>query len=68
MREIRRGFSVTVVRVAAMCLLERLAHLNPGAKASAERRHLILCLEERRKREMEAYYQAHQGQGVSRFG
>ena len=33
MGEIRRGFSVTVVRGAAMCLLERLAHLAPGARA-----------------------------------
>ena len=68
MGEIRRGFSVTVVRGAAMCLLERLAHLGPGAKAAAERRQLTLRLEERRRREREAYYMAHQGQGVSRVG
>ena len=66
MGEIRRGFSVKVVRGAAMCLLERLAYLGPGAKAAAERRQHTLCLEERRRHEREAYYQAHQGQGMSR--
>ena len=61
MGEIRRGFSVTVVRGAAMCLLERLAHLAPGARAAAERRQLTLRLEERRRHESEAYYMAHMG-------
>ena len=68
MGEIRRGFSVTVVRGAAMCLLERLAHLGPGARAAAERRQLTLRLEEKRGREREAYFMAHLGQGVSRVG
>ena len=66
--EIRRGFSVTVVRAAAMCLLERLAHLGPGARAAADRRQLTLRLEERRRREREAYTMAHQGQGATRVG
>ena len=42
--EIRRGFSVTVVRAAAMCLFERLAHLGPGARAAAERNRPSKCL------------------------
>ena len=52
MGEIRRGFSVTVVRGATMCLLERLT----------------LCLQERRRRDRKAYYKTHQGQGVFRVG
>ena len=59
--KIRRGFSVTVVSAVAMCLLERLAHLGPRAKAAAERRQLTLRLEERRRREREAYIMAHRG-------
>ena len=66
--EIRQGFSVTVVRAAAMCLFERLAHLGPGAQAAAERRQLTLGLEHRRRREREAYFMAHQGNGFSRVG
>ena len=38
MGEVRRAFSVTVVRAQALCLLERLAHLGPGARAAAQRR------------------------------
>jgi hypothetical protein len=68
MGEVRRSFSVTVVRAAAMCLFERLAHLGPGARAAAERRQLTLRLEERRRREREAFFMAHQGSGVSRVG
>ena len=68
MGEVRRSFSVTVVRGAAMCLLERLAHLGPGARAAADRRQLTLRLEDRRRREREAYFMAYQGQGVSRVG
>ena len=55
MGEIRRGFSVTVVRGAAMCLLDRLAPFAPGARAAAERRQLTLRLEERRRHESEAH-------------
>ena len=66
--EIRRGFSVTVVRAAAICLFERLAQLGPGARAAAERRQLTMRLEERRRREREAYHMAHQGNGASRVG
>ena len=32
MGEVRRSMSVTVVRAQAVCLLERLAHLLPGAR------------------------------------
>ena len=36
MGEIRRGFSVAVVRSQGLCLLERLSQLGPGARAAAE--------------------------------
>ena len=61
MGEIRRSFSVTVVRGAAMCLLERLAHLGPRARAAADRKQLTMRLEERRKREREVYFMDYQG-------
>jgi hypothetical protein len=51
-----------------MCLFERLAHLVPGARAAAERRHLTVRLEERRRREREAYFLAHMGNSASRVG
>ena len=66
--EIRQGFSATVVRAAAMCFFERLGHLGPGACAAAERRQLTVRLEERRRREREAYFLAHMGNSASRVG
>ena len=48
--EIRRGFSVTEARAAAMCLFERPAHLGPRAKDAALRRQLTFRLEERRRK------------------
>ena len=38
MGEVRRAMSVEVVRSNALCLLERLAFLSPGARAAGERR------------------------------
>ena len=35
--EIRRAMSVTVVRANALCLMERLCQLGPGARAAAQR-------------------------------
>ena len=61
MGEVRRAASVVVVRANALCLLERLAHLGPGARAAAHRRQATLRLEERRRREQQAYTMAHQG-------
>ena len=48
MGEIRRAFSVAVVRSQALCLLERLSQLGPGARAAAQRRQQTLGLEERK--------------------
>ena len=66
MGELRRGFSVAVVRGHALCLLERLAHLGPGARAAAHRRKATLRMEEARRRERQAFFLANQGRGLSR--
>ena len=66
--EIRRSASVCVVRAQAVCLLERLAFLGPGARAAAERRQENLRLVERRRREAQAYMLAFQARGLGREG
>jgi hypothetical protein len=68
MGDVRRAVSVVVVRAQAMCLLERLAHLGPGAGAAAKRREATLRQEERRRREREAFTLAQQARGASRLG
>ena len=68
MGEVRRAFSVTVVRAQALCLLERLAHLGPGARAAAQRREVTMGLKERRRMERQAIALANQGRGLSRVG
>ena len=68
MGEMRRSTSVHVVRSQAMCLLERLSHLAPGARAAAERRGATLRLEERRRRETQAYNLAHYRRGINHVG
>ena len=66
--EVRRAFSVAVVRSQALCLLDRLAHLGPGARAAAGRRKSTMAQEERRRRERQAFFLANQGRGLSRVG
>jgi hypothetical protein len=68
MGDIRRAMSVVVVRAQAMCLLERLAHLGPGARAAAKRREGTLRQEEFRRRERQAFALAQQARGVGRLG
>jgi hypothetical protein len=68
MGEVRRAMSVVVVRAQAVCLLERLAHLGPGAGAAAKRRAVTLRLEEGRRRERQAFDLAQQARGASRVG
>ena len=63
MGEVRRATSVV-----RLCLLERLAHLGPGARAAEERRRVVRQLEERRTREAQAYRQAHMNRGLCREG
>ena len=68
MGEIRRAVSVEVVRGQALCLLDRLAHLGPGARAADKRRQVTLRQEEARRRERQAFCLANQGRGLSRVG
>ena len=68
MGEIRRALSVTIVRANAMCLLERLSQLGPGAGAAAKRRQVALRLEERRRQDRQAHDLAWQARGASRVG
>ena len=46
---------------------ERLAFLGPGARAAGQRRNLTL-LEERRRREAQAYHLARAAHGLRRVG
>ena len=66
--EIRRALSVQIVKGQALCLLERLAHLGPGARAAGERRRVVQGLEERRRQQAQAYSLAHRQRGLSRVG
>ena len=68
MGDIRRAFSVTIARANAMCLLERLSQLGPGAGAAAKRRQVALRLEERRRQDRQAFDLAWQARGASRVG
>ena len=68
MGELRRSMSVTVVRAQALCLLDRLAQLGPGARAAAHRRQATLRMEEGRRRERQAFHLANLGRGLSRVG
>ena len=51
MEKVRRKMSVQVVRSQALCLLERLGQLGPGAKAAGERRKVVQMIEEVRRRQ-----------------
>ena len=49
------AMSVQMVRSQALCLLERLSHLGPGARAAGERRRVVQRIEETRNRQAQAY-------------
>ena len=66
--EIRRAMSVVVVRSQALCLLERLSQLQPGARAASDRRRVTLRLEEARRRQAESYRLSQGNRGLSRLG
>ena len=66
--KIRRSMSVTAVQANAMCLLERLSQLGPGAGAAARRRAGALQLEERRRQDRQAFDLAWRERGASRVG
>ena len=50
-------------RGQAMCLLDRPSQLGPGARAAAQRRQVTLRLEDRRRRDRQAYRLAHERRG-----
>ena len=66
--EVRRATSVQVVRSQALCLLERLSELGPGARAAGERRKVVQRIEETRRRQAQAYRLAHRNRGLCRVG
>ena len=68
MGDVRRATSVTVVRAQALCLLERLTYLSPGARGAVERRRLAERLQERRTRESQAYTLSHLNRGLNWVG
>ena len=68
MGAVRRAISVAVVRAQSLCLLERLAFLGPGVRADVERRQLAERLQERRRRDEEAYRQALASRGLRGVG
>ena len=57
--EVRRSFSVEVVRLHAKCLLERIQLMQPQARVAVQNRRLAVRREERRRQEAEAYRLAH---------
>ena len=65
---IRRALSVEIVRGQALCLLDRLSHLGPGAKRAGERRELVQNLDYRRRQQAQAYYLAYMNRGLTRIG
>ena len=65
---IRRALSVTIVRSQALCLLERISMIQPGARSASERRNVTLRLEETRRRQAESYRLAQCNRGTSRLG
>ena len=68
MGEVRRAMSVQVIRGQALCLLERLSQLGPGARAAGERRKVVQRIEEVRRRQAQAYHLAHRNRGLCRVG
>ena len=68
MGDTRRAMSVSIIRSQALCLLERLAQLGPGARAAAQQRQAALQLDERRRQERQEYALAFERRGLGRVG
>ena len=65
----RRKMSTAFIKAQSLCLLNRLGFLGEGARAAAGRRDLAKRLEERRKRDNIAHFEAHvRGRGLARMG
>ena len=68
MGEVRRAMSLQIVRSQALCLLERISHVGPGARAAGERRKIVQRAEEIRRKQAKAYRLAHRNRGICRVG
>ena len=68
MGEVRRALSIVIVRSNALCLLERLTQLGPGARRAGERRRAVQALEARRQQQAQAYNIAQRQRGLTRVG
>ena len=67
--QLRKFLSTAFIRAQGLCLLNRLCFLGKGAKEAAGRRDLARRLENSRKRDLQAHYQAHnRGSGLARTG
>ena len=62
--------SVQVVRSQALCLLERLAQLGPGAREAGEgeRWRVVKRIEETRNIQAQSFCFAHRNRGLCRVG
>ena len=66
--EVRRAMSVQVVRSQALCLLERMSQLGTGAREAGAKRKVVQRIEEKRRRQAQAYHLAHRNRGLCRVG
>ena len=67
--QINRVLSCTFVRANALCLLSRLRHIGPHARAAAETRCAAQRGQAARKAEAVAHWHSHvRGRGLSRVG
>ena len=65
----RRILSCVFLRANESCLLDRLGHLDEGARGAAARRRATVRLEELDRAEAAAHYQAYvRGRGGARRG
>ena len=65
----RRILSCAFVRALESCLLDRLGHMDAGAREAALRRQTTVREEERDRQEAAAYFQAYvRGRGGARRG
>ena len=65
----RRILSCAFVRANESCLLDRLGHLDAGAREAAARRQATVREEERDRMEASAFFQAYvRGRGGARRG
>ena len=67
--QIRRLFSVTIVRAQAQCLLDRLGWIGQGADGASSRRHQTIMTDRRLRREQQIHFVSQiQGKSIIRRG